>query len=56
MKLKTKEFEDLKQGSMTVKEYITHFTQLSRYAPNIVDTEEKKHDWFLNGINAFKGI
>jgi hypothetical protein len=30
MKLKKKEFEDLKQGSMTVSEYVTRFTQLSR--------------------------
>jgi hypothetical protein len=29
IKLKKKEFEDLKQGSMTVSEYVTHFTQLS---------------------------
>jgi hypothetical protein len=50
MKLK-KEFEDLKQGSMSVSEYATRFTQLSRYAPDNVDTNEKKKDWFLNGLN-----
>jgi hypothetical protein len=42
MKLKKKEFEDLKQGSMSVNEYVTRFTQLSRYAPDDVDTNEKK--------------
>jgi hypothetical protein len=42
MKLKKKEFEDLKQGSMSVNEYVTRFTQLSRYAPDDVDTDEKK--------------
>jgi hypothetical protein len=51
MKLKKKEFDDLKQGSMTMSEYVTHFTQLSRYAPDNVDTNEKKQDWFLNGLN-----
>jgi hypothetical protein len=51
MKLKKKEFEDLKQGLMTVSEYVTHFTQLSRYAPDNVDTNEKKQDWFLNDLN-----
>jgi hypothetical protein len=51
MKLKKKEFEDLKQGSMTVSEYVTWFTQLSCYAPDNVDTYEKKQDWFLNGLN-----
>jgi hypothetical protein len=50
MKLK-KEFEDLKQGSLTMSEYVTRFTQLSRYAPDNVDTNEKKQDWFLNGLN-----
>jgi hypothetical protein len=50
-KLKKKEFEDLKQGSMFVNEYVTRFTQLSHYAPNNVDTDEKKQDWFLNGLN-----
>jgi hypothetical protein len=51
MKLKKKEFEDLKQGSMSVNEYVTRFTQLSRYALDDVDNDEKKQDWFLNGLN-----
>jgi hypothetical protein len=36
---------------MTVNEYITKFTQLSHYAPNNVDTDEKKQDYFLNNLN-----
>jgi hypothetical protein len=36
---------------MTVNEYVTHFTQLSRYAPNDVDTNEKKQECFLNGLD-----
>jgi hypothetical protein len=51
MKLKKKEFEELKQGSMSVSEYVTHFTQLSHNAPDNMDTNEKKQDWFLNGLN-----
>jgi hypothetical protein len=51
MKLKKKEFQDLKQGSMTMSEYVTRFTQLSRYAPTDVDTDEKRQDCFLNGLN-----
>jgi hypothetical protein len=46
-----KEFQDLKQESMMVSEYVTCFTQLSRYAPNDVDTDEKKQKWFLNGLD-----
>jgi hypothetical protein len=51
MKLKKKEFEDLKQGSISVSEYVTRFTQLSRYNPDNVDTNKKKQDLFLNGLN-----
>ena len=36
---------------MTVREYVTKFTQLSRYAPNEVDTDEKKQERFLEGLN-----
>jgi hypothetical protein len=51
IKLKKKEFQDLKQGSMSVNEYITKFTQLSRYVPHEVDTDKKKQECFLNGLN-----
>jgi hypothetical protein len=51
MKLKRKEFADLKQGSMTVNEYLNSFIQLSRYAPDDINTDEKKLDVFLNGLN-----
>jgi hypothetical protein len=44
MKLKKKEFEDLKQGSMSMSEYVTRFTQLPHYAPDNVDTNKKKQD------------
>jgi hypothetical protein len=51
MKLKIKEFADLKQGGMTVNEYLNSFIQLSRYAPDDISTDEKKQDVFLNGLN-----
>jgi hypothetical protein len=51
MKLKKKEFADLKQGSMTVNEYLNSFIQLSRYAPDNINSDEKKHDMILNGLN-----
>jgi hypothetical protein len=51
IKLKKKEFQDLNPGSMMVSEYVTNFTQLSRYAPNDVDTDEKKQECFLNGLD-----
>jgi hypothetical protein len=51
IKLKNKEFQNLKQGSMSVNKYVTRFTQLSHYASNEVDIDEKKHECFLNGLN-----
>jgi hypothetical protein len=51
MKLNKKEFADLKQGGMTVNEYLNSFIQLSRYAPDDINTNEKKHDMLLNVLN-----
>jgi hypothetical protein len=51
IKLKKKEFQDLKQGSMSVNEYVTKFTPLSRYAPYEVKTDEEKLECFLNVLN-----
>jgi hypothetical protein len=46
-----KEFFKLQQDGMTVNEYLSKFTQMSRYAPGEVNTNEKKQDAFLNGLN-----
>ena len=51
MMLKRKEFTELKQGSMTVTEYLNRFTQLSRYAPEDVSTDARKQYLFLNGLH-----
>jgi hypothetical protein len=51
MKLKRKEFTDLKQGGMTVNEYLNSFIQLIRYAPDDINIDEKKQDVFLSGLN-----
>jgi hypothetical protein len=51
MKLKKKEFAGLKRGSMAVNEYLNLFIQLSRYATEDINTDEKKQDMFLNGLN-----
>src|SRR5947207_1619121 len=39
-----------KQGSKTVREYVQAFNHLSRYAPNHVDTDDKKKECFLEGM------
>ena len=47
MKLKRREFDDLKQRTMTVTEYKSQFTLLSRYADEERMTENKKMDKIL---------
>jgi hypothetical protein len=42
MKLKKKEFADLKQSIMAMNEYLNSFIQLSRYTTEDINTDEKK--------------
>jgi hypothetical protein len=42
MKLKKKEFTDLKQGNIIVNEYLNSFIQLSSYAPDDINTDDKE--------------
>jgi hypothetical protein len=49
-KLKKKEFLALKQGKMTVSEYLDQFTHLSRYAPDEVNTDAKRQERFRDGL------
>jgi hypothetical protein len=51
MGLKKKEFRDLRQKYHSVSEYIDEFTNLSRYAPDDIDTGAKRKDKFLEGVN-----
>jgi hypothetical protein len=51
MKLKKKEFNNLRQGSMTVNEYLNSFFQLYKYATKDINTDKKKQDMFLEGLN-----
>ena len=44
MKLKRDEFRKLRQGDMTVTEYLHKFTELSRYAPEDINDDEKKQE------------
>ena len=47
---KKKEFINLKQGDMSVEEYIRKFEELSRYAPHLVCTEKLKIEHFMEGL------
>lgn len=46
------EFIQLTQGKMPVIEYETKFTKLSRFAPHMVDTDDKKARRFIGGLNS----
>jgi hypothetical protein len=52
IKLKKKEFANLRQGSIMVNEYLNSFIQLSRYATEDINTDEKKQDMFMEGLNG----
>ncbi|XP_028117247.1 uncharacterized protein LOC114314916 [Camellia sinensis] len=49
---KISEFEQLKQGAMSVAEYEAKFTELARYAPHMVNTEYKKARKFEGGLHV----
>ncbi|XP_028097058.1 uncharacterized protein LOC114296928 [Camellia sinensis] len=49
---KVSEFEQLKQGTMSVAEYEAKFTKLAHYAPHMVDTDYKKDRKFEGGLNV----
>src|SRR6266508_5316653 len=52
MKLNQREFLDLKQGGKSMMEDMQAFNHLAQYAPTHVDTDEKKKDYFLEGLNS----
>jgi hypothetical protein len=50
MGLKKKEFYDLRQKFRSVSRYIDEFTNLSRYAPDDIDTDAKRKEKFPEGL------
>jgi hypothetical protein len=50
IKLKQREFLAIKQGNMSVNEYLDKFTQLSRYASDEVNTDSQRQECFLDGL------
>jgi hypothetical protein len=51
MKLKQQESMSLQQRNLSVMEYLHKFMELSYYASYEVDTDEKKQDSFLRGLD-----
>jgi hypothetical protein len=53
MELKRQEFENLQENTAPVMKYIREFSQLSRYAVDEVNTEEKRKKRFLRGLHPY---
>ena len=49
--VKAKEFLELKQGTMTVMEYVAKFTELAHFVDDYVATDMAKVMKFKNGLN-----
>ncbi|KAK1620369.1 hypothetical protein QYE76_025886 [Lolium multiflorum] len=53
VELKKREFEELRQNTAPIMQYVRDFNRLSRYAPEDVDTEEKRKKRFMKGMNPY---
>jgi hypothetical protein len=51
MRKKHQKFMDLKQGEWTMHDYSKLFNHLAQYAPDQVDTDDKKKDRFTVGLS-----
>jgi hypothetical protein len=52
MSKKHQEFMNLRQGGRSVHNYSKLFNHLAQYAPDQVDTDEKKKDRFMIGLST----
>ena len=52
MRMKVVEFMKLTQGTKTLTEYMHAFNNLSRYAPEFVNTKKKKIESFKRGLGT----
>jgi hypothetical protein len=53
MELKWREFENLQQRESPVTSYTREFSSLSRYAPEAINTEEKKMKRFMKVLQPY---
>jgi hypothetical protein len=52
MRKNHQEFMDLKQGGWSMHDYSKMFNKLAQYAPDQVDTDDKKKDRFMIGLST----
>ena len=48
---KVSEFQELKQGNMSIAKYEAKFTELAHFAPYLIDTDYKKARKFEGGLD-----
>ena len=55
---KARQFEQLRQGEMTITEYRNKFLQLSKFAPHLVSTQQLRVSRFTYGLrdNIFRSV
>ncbi|KAK1628088.1 hypothetical protein QYE76_002403 [Lolium multiflorum] len=53
VELKKREFDELHQNTAPIMQYVRDFNRLSRYAPEEVDTDEKRKKRFMKGMNPY---
>jgi hypothetical protein len=46
-----RDFQDLKQGTMSIEQYSAEFLRLSRYAPDLIPDEVAKIERFRDGLS-----
>jgi hypothetical protein len=46
------EFQDLKQGRMSIEQYSAKFLKLLRYVPHLIPDEQTKVEIFLDGLSS----
>ncbi|WVZ67058.1 hypothetical protein U9M48_016197 [Paspalum notatum var. saurae] len=51
VQLKLQKFLSLKQGNMTVMEYVQAFNHLAQFAPDYLDSDPKKRGCFFRGLS-----
>ena len=50
---KVEEFMNLRQGSMTFREYCLKFNQLAKYAPDLVADNRASMSKFVTGVSSY---
>ncbi|KZV40389.1 Pol polyprotein [Dorcoceras hygrometricum] len=45
------EFANLRQGPLSIEEYVAKFTSLLKFAPHVAISDEAQADKFINGLN-----